>query len=148
MPALVSIWLRWVPSTILRFSLHVPTSYLPQLVEDLGRSRVAGLSSASCSCACVHSDFASARLALAGSLLSTLSSSQRSQRCRRSPVLYKLVWHTAPKLARIESIEPIYTSGQLQFVDSWNREYPELIEQFIHFPLAAHRRRDRADQGV
>ena len=53
-------------------------------------------------------------------------------------VPYKLVWHKAPKLARIESIEPHYSNGQLQFLDSWNREYPGLIEQLIHFPLAAH----------
>jgi len=53
-------------------------------------------------------------------------------------VPYKLVWHTAPKLARIESIEPHYSNGQLQFLETWNREYPELIEQLIHFPLAAH----------
>jgi predicted phage terminase large subunit-like protein len=53
-------------------------------------------------------------------------------------VPYKLVWHTAPKLARIESLEPFYTNGQLQFLETWNREYPELIEQLIHFPLAAY----------
>ncbi len=49
-----------------------------------------------------------------------------------------LVWHTAPKLARIESIEPHFSSGQLQFLDSWNQDYPELIEQLVHFPLASH----------
>ena len=53
-------------------------------------------------------------------------------------VPYKLIWHNAPKLARIESIEPHYSSGQLQFLDSWNQDYPELIEQLVHFPLAAH----------
>jgi predicted phage terminase large subunit-like protein len=50
----------------------------------------------------------------------------------------KLIWHTASKRARIESLEPYYSNGQLQFLDSWNQEYPELIEQLIHFPLAAH----------
>ena len=53
-------------------------------------------------------------------------------------VPYKLIWHNAPKLARIESIEPHFSSGQLQFLDSWNQDYPELIEQLVHFPLAAH----------
>jgi hypothetical protein len=43
-----------------------------------------------------------------------------------------------PPSARIESLEPYYSSGQLQFLDSWNQEYPELLEQLIHFPLAAH----------
>jgi hypothetical protein len=57
------------------FALHVSTSYLHQAVEARGRNRVEGLSSASCSSACVHSDFARDRLALAGSALSTLSSS-------------------------------------------------------------------------
>jgi len=60
------------------------------------------------------------------------------QRAAGVTVPYKLIWHTAPKLARIESLEPYYTNGQLQFLDSWNREYPELLEQLIHFPLAAH----------
>ena len=69
------------------------------------------------------------------------------QRAAGLTVPYKLVWHTAPKLARIESLEPFYTSGQLQFLESWNVEYPGLIEQLIHFPLAAYRRRDRADHG-
>jgi hypothetical protein len=27
---------------------------------------------------------------------------------------------------------------QLVFLTSWNRDYPLLIEQLIHFPLAAH----------
>ena len=53
-------------------------------------------------------------------------------------VPYKLIWHNAPKLARIESIEPYISSGQLQFLDSWNQDYPELIEQLIQFPLASH----------
>lgn len=53
-------------------------------------------------------------------------------------VPYKLIWHSAPKLARIESIEPHFSSGQLQFLDSWNQDYPELIEQLIHFPLSSH----------
>jgi predicted phage terminase large subunit-like protein len=53
-------------------------------------------------------------------------------------VPYKLVWNSAPKLARIESIEPHFTSGQLQFLETWNQDYPELIEQLIHFPLASH----------
>jgi hypothetical protein len=83
-------------------------------------------------------------------------------------VPYKFIWHTASKLARIESLEPHFSNGQLQFLETWNQEYPELIEQLIHFPLAAHddgsgalagalmrtpvhgraRRRDRADHGV
>ncbi len=53
-------------------------------------------------------------------------------------VPYKLIWHTSPKLARIRSIESYYTNGQLCFLDTWNQDYPELIEQLIHFPLAAH----------
>jgi len=54
-------------------------------------------------------------------------------------VPYKLIWHTARnKRARIESLEPFYSSGQLQFLESWNVEYPQLLEQLIHFPLAAH----------
>ena len=53
-------------------------------------------------------------------------------------VPYKLIWHTSPKLARIQGIESYYSNGQLQFLDSWNQDYPELIEQLIHFPLAAH----------
>jgi len=53
-------------------------------------------------------------------------------------VPYKLVWNSAPKLARIESIEPYISSGQLQFLDSWNQDYPELIEQLVQFPLASH----------
>jgi predicted phage terminase large subunit-like protein len=53
-------------------------------------------------------------------------------------VPYKLIWHTAPKLARIQGIESYFSNGQLKFLSSWNREYPELIEQLIHFPLAAH----------
>lgn len=53
-------------------------------------------------------------------------------------VPYKLVWHTTPKLARINSIESYFTNGQLQFLSSWNQDYPALIEQLIHFPLAGH----------
>jgi len=53
-------------------------------------------------------------------------------------VPYKLIWHTSPKLTRIQGIESYYSNGQLQFLDSWNQDYPELIEQLIHFPLAAH----------
>jgi predicted phage terminase large subunit-like protein len=53
-------------------------------------------------------------------------------------VPYKLIWHTTPKLARIQGIESYYSNGQLQFLDTWNKDYPELIEQLIHFPLAAH----------
>ena len=53
-------------------------------------------------------------------------------------VPYNLVWHTAPKLARINSIEPFYSNGQLQFLSSWNQDYPELIKQLIQFPLADH----------
>ncbi len=53
-------------------------------------------------------------------------------------VPYKLIWHTSPKLARIQGIESYYSNGQLQFLDTWNQDYPVLIEQLIHFPLAAH----------
>ena len=53
-------------------------------------------------------------------------------------VPYKLVWHGVPKAARIESVEPYYTNGQLQFLETWNQDYPELIDQLIQFPLAAH----------
>jgi len=53
-------------------------------------------------------------------------------------VPYKLIWHSTPKLARIESIESYYTNHQLQFLKSWNQDYPILIEQLVHFPLAAH----------
>ena len=53
-------------------------------------------------------------------------------------VPYKLVWHTAPKLARINSIEPFYSNGQLQFLSSWNHDYPELIKQLVQYPLADH----------
>ncbi len=53
-------------------------------------------------------------------------------------VPYKLVWHTVEKTARIESLEPHFSSGQLQFLDTWNQDYPELIDQLIQFPLAAH----------
>jgi len=53
-------------------------------------------------------------------------------------VPYKFIWNTAPKLARIESIEPHFSSGQLQFLDSWNQDYPELVDQLVHFPLDAH----------
>jgi predicted phage terminase large subunit-like protein len=53
-------------------------------------------------------------------------------------VPYKLIWHSTPKYARIESIESYFTNHQLQFLDSWNRDYPLLIEQLIHFPLADH----------
>jgi predicted phage terminase large subunit-like protein len=60
------------------------------------------------------------------------------QRAAGLTVPYKLIWHSTPKLARIESIEPYYSNGQLQFLETWNQEYPELIEQLVHFPLAAH----------
>jgi predicted phage terminase large subunit-like protein len=53
-------------------------------------------------------------------------------------VPYKLVWHTTPKRARIQGIESYYSNGQLCFLDTWNQEYLELIEQLIQFPLAAH----------
>ena len=53
-------------------------------------------------------------------------------------VPYKLVWHTAPKQARIQGIESYYTNGQLRFLDTWNQDYPKLIEQLNQFPLAAH----------
>ena len=53
-------------------------------------------------------------------------------------VPYKLIWHTTSKLARIQGIESYYSNGQLRFLDTWNQEYPELIDQLIHFPLAEH----------
>ena len=53
-------------------------------------------------------------------------------------VPYKLIWHTSPKLARIQGVESYYSNGQLQFLDTWNQDYPVLIEQLVHFPLAAH----------
>ncbi|MGB7532872.1 MAG: hypothetical protein WA977_07835 [Halobacteriota archaeon] len=53
-------------------------------------------------------------------------------------VPYKLVWHTTPKRARIQGIESYYSNGQLQFLDTWNQEYPKLIDQLIQFPLAAY----------
>jgi predicted phage terminase large subunit-like protein len=61
------------------------------------------------------------------------------QRAAGVTVPYKLVWHhERTKHARIESIEPYYSNGQLQFLDSWYLDYPDLMEQLIHFPLAAH----------
>lgn len=51
---------------------------------------------------------------------------------------YKLIWHSTQKYARIESIESYYSNHQLQFLNSWNQDYPVLIEQLVHFPLAAH----------
>jgi len=53
-------------------------------------------------------------------------------------VPYKLIWNSISKLARIEGIEPHFSSGQLVFLDSWNLDYPDFIEQLVHFPLAAH----------
>jgi len=49
-----------------------------------------------------------------------------------------MVFHHTPKQARIEALEPYISNGQLLFLTSWNRDYPLLIEQLIHFPLAAH----------
>jgi|GEM_PF-4839841 len=43
-----------------------------------------------------------------------------------------------PKLARIRAIKPYYSNGQLLFLDTWNQDYPELVEQLIHYSLAAH----------
>ncbi len=63
---------------------------------------------------------------------------KREQREARVSIPYKLVWQTAQKRTRIQSIEPFYTNGQLQFLDDWSQAYPELVEQLIHFPLAAH----------
>jgi predicted phage terminase large subunit-like protein len=39
---------------------------------------------------------------------------------------------------RIEALEPYISNGQLLFLTTWNRDYPLLIEQLVHFPLAAH----------
>jgi predicted phage terminase large subunit-like protein len=63
---------------------------------------------------------------------------QARQAEKKVVVPYKLVWHTAPKLNRISSLEPFYSNGQLQFLSSWNQDYPELIKQLIQFPLADH----------
>ncbi|MBN1455045.1 MAG: phage terminase large subunit [Methanomicrobia archaeon] len=51
---------------------------------------------------------------------------------------YELVWHSARKEARIQDIEPYITNGQLLFLESHNQDYPELIDQLIQFPAAAH----------
>lgn len=53
-------------------------------------------------------------------------------------VPYKFFWHTTPKQARIKSIEPYFMNGQLKFLDTWNSDYPELLEQLVQFPLATH----------
>jgi predicted phage terminase large subunit-like protein len=53
-------------------------------------------------------------------------------------VPYKLVWHTTQKQARIEALEPYISNGQLTFLQTWNQDYPLLIEQLVHFSLAAH----------
>jgi predicted phage terminase large subunit-like protein len=53
-------------------------------------------------------------------------------------VPYQLIWHNTNKRARIESIEPHYTNGQLLFLKSWNQDYPLLVEQLLQFPLATH----------
>ena len=58
------------------------------------------------------------------------------QALKNVTVPYKLVWHTVPKATRIQSIESYFSDGQLRFLDSWNREYPLLIEQLIHYPLS------------
>lgn len=52
-------------------------------------------------------------------------------------VPYTLVWNMTSKIARISSLEPYYTNGQLEFLESWNQDYPRLIEQLIQFPLAS-----------
>jgi predicted phage terminase large subunit-like protein len=51
---------------------------------------------------------------------------------------YRLVWHNTQKHARIEALEPYISNGQLLFLTNWNHDYPLLIEQLVHFPLAAH----------
>jgi len=53
-------------------------------------------------------------------------------------VPYKFIWHDTSKLARIEAIEPYFSSGQLQFTDSWILDYPDFMEQLEHFPFAAY----------
>ncbi|HDS44716.1 MAG TPA: hypothetical protein ENN68_01225 [Methanomicrobia archaeon] len=40
------------------------------------------------------------------------------QQAARVTVPHKLVWHTTPKLARIQAIEPYYSNGQLLFLDT------------------------------
>jgi len=60
------------------------------------------------------------------------------QQAAKVTVPHKLVWHSTPKVARIQAIEPYYSNGQLLFLDTWNRDYPELVEQLIPYPLAAH----------
>jgi phage terminase large subunit-like protein len=42
------------------------------------------------------------------------------------------------KIQRDRSAEPYFSNGQLLFLISWNQDYPLLIEQLIHYPLAAH----------
>ena len=49
-----------------------------------------------------------------------------------------MVFHYKRKHVRIEALEPYISNGQLLFLQTWNRDYPLLIEQLIHFPLAAH----------
>ncbi len=51
---------------------------------------------------------------------------------------YELIWHNTSKEARIQDIEPYITNGQLRFLESHNQDYPELIDQLIQFPAAAH----------
>ena len=58
------------------------------------------------------------------------------QALKNVTVPYKLIWHTVPKATRIQSIESYFSDGQLRFLDSWNQEYPLLIEQLIHYPLS------------
>jgi len=53
-------------------------------------------------------------------------------------VPYKLIWNTTNKQSRIESLESYFTNGQLCFLESWNRDYPELVSELIHYPLGTH----------
>ena len=63
-------------------------------------------------------------------------------------VPYKLIWHNIPKDVRIRSIEPYFVNGQLQFLDSWNVDYPELITEIVQHPLAMHDDGPDALEGV
>jgi len=42
------------------------------------------------------------------------------------------------KYARIQSIEPYYSNGQLLFSKVWNQNYPEHVDQMLGYPIASH----------
>ena len=45
---------------------------------------------------------------------------------------------SAAELYQARAIEPHFSCGQLQFLESWNQDYPELVDQLVHFPLDAY----------